>query len=85
MFVFSSFRENYVKFGQKWCLKCLDFKKCTQHEIWSFFGGHFVRLFREISRKFGKKSFAPQNLPASTPMGRRHPVTIRKVTLMAGR
>jgi len=65
------------KFGgiqAKWCLKCFDLKKCTQHEMtcspfvffWSsfsleFFSGKFGEIWTKILR-------TPQNLPAPTPM-----------------
>ena len=49
------FGKAWVKFGQKWCLKCLDFKKCAQHEMKCirFFRGHFS-FFGVYSGKFGE-------------------------------
>ena len=46
--------------GQKLCLKCLDLKKCTQHEMKCsrFFGHHVFGVF---SGKFGKMSKNPSH------------------------
>ena len=64
-FYFVLFGQVWRKFVQKWCLKCLDLKKCAQHEnersrfFWKviFFGVFWASL-----GKFGKKSFTPPKI-----------------------
>jgi len=61
MFLFSFFLGKLGKFGQKWCLKCFDLKKCTQHKkkCSRFLGGHFLwSIFRAGLGKFEQNSFA---------------------------
>jgi len=59
----------FGKFGQKWCLRCLDLKRCAK---WNaiFFCRSFSLEF--VSDKFGeiwsKSLRTPQKLPAPTPM-----------------
>ena len=61
----SEFGQAWVKFGQKWCLKCL-----VPSEMQSFyFGGHFLRnFFGQVYGNLGKNSSHPPNLRAPTPM-----------------
>jgi len=64
-----------VKFGQKWCLNCLDLKTMRSGKCSRFcMGGHFLWiLFRAIFQKFWAKILrTPQNMPATTPMFQLH-------------
>jgi len=48
------------KFGQKWCLKYIDLKKCAQHKkkCSRIFGGYFLwSIFRAGLGKYGQKYF----------------------------
>jgi len=72
------FGQVWGKFGQKWCLKFFDLKKCTLHgkkagiEMESFFLFWRPSSLEFFSGKFGetwaKTLRTPKTLPAFTPM-----------------
>jgi len=77
---FGQIKKNLGNFGlhlgKNVGLKCCGLKKCAEDEMncgrffcFFSFGGHFLwSCFRASMRKFGQTPFAPQNLPAPTPM-----------------
>jgi len=57
------------KFGQKWCLKCIDLKKCAQHEMKCsrlFLEVIFFRIFfGQVWGNLGKNPSHPQKFACS--------------------